>query len=67
MREVIVKEWRDDLGISHQIEIEELVRCGDCIHNRGERPRVVGLVYCKKHKMIKSEQDYCSYGKKIEG
>ena len=66
MREVIVKEWRDDLGISHQIEIEELVRCGDCIHNRGERPRVVGLVYCKEHKMVKSEDDYCSYGERLK-
>ena len=66
MREVIVKEWHDDLGILHQEEIEELVRCGDCIHNRGEQPRVVGLVYCKKHKMIKSEQDYCSSGETVK-
>lgn len=32
MREVIVKEWYDNLDILHQKEIDELVRCGDCIH-----------------------------------
>ena len=67
MKEYIVKEWYDDIGILQQQRVCELVRCGDCIHTRCERPRVVGLVYCKKHKMIKSEQDYCSYGKKTEG
>ena len=66
MREVIIKEWYDDLGILHQKEIEELVRCGDCIQTYGERPRVVGLVYCKEHKMVKSEQDYCSCGERIK-
>ena len=66
MREVIVKEWYDDLGILHQEEIEELVRCGDCIHTCGERPHIVGLVYCKEHKKVKSEQDYCSSGETVK-
>ena len=66
MREVIVKEWHDDLGILHQEEVEELVRCSDCIHTRGERPRIVGLVYCKEHKKVKSEQDYCSSGETVK-
>ena len=66
MREVIVKEWRDDLGIIHRSEVSELVRCGDCVHRCGERPRIVGLIYCKEHKMVKSEDDYCSYGEKLK-
>ena len=67
MREVIIREWRDDLGIVHRSEVSELVRCGDCVYTYGERPRIVGLIYCKEHKMVKSEDDYCSYGKKTEG
>ncbi|MBR3120906.1 MAG: hypothetical protein IKF29_16935 [Oceanobacillus sp.] len=66
MKEYIVKEWYDDIGILQQQRVCELVRCGDCIHTCGERPRVVGLVYCKKHKMVKSEQDYCSSGETIK-
>ena len=66
MKEFIVIEWYDDIGILQQQRVCELVRCGDCIHTRGERPRVVGLVYCKKHKMVKSEQDYCSSGEKLK-
>ena len=66
MREVIIREWRDDLGIVHREEVGELVRCGDCIYTYGERPRVVRLVYCKEHKMVKSEQDYCSCGERIK-
>jgi hypothetical protein len=66
MREVIIREWRDDLGIIHRSEVSELVRCGDCIYTYGERPRVVGLVYCKEHKMVKSENDYCSYGERLK-
>ena len=67
MREVIIREWSDDLGIIHRDEVSELVRCGDCIHTRGGRPRFVGLVYCKEHRMVKSENDYCSYGENMEG
>ena len=66
MREVIIEEWYDNLDILHQKEVGELVRCGDCIHTRGERPRIVGLVYCKEHKMVKSENDYCSYGERLK-
>ena len=66
MREVIIREWRDDLGIIHRDEIDELVRCGDCIHTRGERPRIVGLVYCEEHRMVKNETDYCSYGERLK-
>ena len=66
MREVIIKEWYDNLDILHQKEVGELVRCGDCIHQRGERPRIIGLIYCKEHKMVKSENDYCSYGERIK-
>ena len=67
MKEYIVKEWYDDIGILQQQRVCELVRCGDCIHTRGERPRVVGLVYCEEHRMVKNETDYCSYGKRLEG
>lgn len=34
MREVIVAEWRDSLGILHQEEVRELVRCKDCKWSR---------------------------------
>lgn len=67
MREVIVKEWRDELGIVHRDEVGELVRCGDCIHQLGERPRIYGFVYCHYYHKIKSEKAYCSYGERIEG
>ena len=67
MREVIIREWRDDLGIIHRDEVGELVRCGDCIHTCGERTRFIGWVYCKEHRMVKRETDYCSYGKRLEG
>lgn len=67
MKEYIVKEWYDDIGILQQQRVCELVRCRDCIHTRGERPRIAGLVYCKEHKMVKKETDYCSYGKRLEG
>jgi len=66
LKEYIVKEWRDDIGILQQQRVCELVRCGDCIHTRGGRPRIVGLVYCKEHKMVKNETDYCSYGERLK-
>ena len=65
MREVIIREWRDDIGIIHRDEIGELVRCGDCICIRDERLRAVGLVYCKKYRKVKKETDYCSCGERI--
>ena len=67
MKEYIVKEWYDNIGILQQQRVCELVRCGDCIHTHGERPRIVGLVYCEEHRMVKKETDYCSYGKRLEG
>ena len=66
MREVIVKEWHDDLGILHQEEIEELVRCGDCIYTLGSPRELVGFVYCQHCHKRMWEQAYCSYGERIE-
>lgn len=57
MKEVIVKEWHDDLGILRQEEMEELVRCRDCIHYRGYNE------YCECDHYAR-DNGYCHYGKK---
>ena len=36
-----------------------ILKCDGCYENEG-------LIYCKEHKMVKSENDYCSYGEKLK-
>ena len=57
MREVIVREWHDDLSILHQEEIEELVRCRDCIYYLGHEE------YCECDHYAR-DNGYCHHGKR---
>ena len=57
MKEVIVKKWHDDLGILHQEEVSELVRCKSCIHYRGHEE------YCECDHYAR-DNGYCHYGKR---
>ena len=66
MREVIIREWRDNLGIVHRDEVGELVRCGDCIYTLGSPRELVGFVYCQHCHKHMWENAYCSYGERIE-
>lgn len=64
MREIIVKEWRDDKGLIHRREVgQELVRCKECKN------------YLNGHlcthwndfgTVETSADDFCSYGEVYE-
>lgn len=55
MREIIIQEWRDVLGMIHQKEVGKLVRCHKCIHYRGHEE------YCECDHFAQ-ENGYCFYG-----
>ena len=58
MREVIVVEWRDSLGILHQEEVMELVRCKDCIH------QFWCTIYQTHKDNLNMQNYYCADGEK---
>lgn len=57
MKEVIVKEWRDKLGILHQKKVGEIVRCRDCIYYLGHTE------YCECDHFAEDD-GYCHNGKR---
>lgn len=57
MREVIIKEWYDDLDILHQKEVGEIVRCRDCIYYLGHTE------YCECDHFAE-DNGYCYSGKR---
>ncbi len=57
MREVIVREWRDELGILHQERVGEIVRCRDCIYYLGHTE------YCECDHFAEDD-GYCHDGKR---
>ena len=57
MREVIVREWRDDIGMIHQKEIGELIRCAECEWYNGDGE------YCSNDHFAVAD-GYCNYGKR---
>ena len=57
MREIIVREWRDDLGIVHRDEVGELVRCQNCIYYLGH------MEYCECDHFAE-DSGYCYSGKR---
>ena len=57
MREVIVREWRDELGILHQKRVGEIIRCRDCIYYLGHTE------YCECDHFAEDD-GYCYDGKR---
>jgi len=55
IREYIIREWRDDLGIVHRDEVGRIVRCKNCIYYNGHE------TYCDCDHFAK-ENGYCFYG-----
>ena len=55
IKEYIIREWRDDLGIVHRDEVSQIVRCKNCIYYNGDE------AYCDCDHFAK-ENGYCFYG-----
>ena len=55
MKEYIVIEWYDDIGVLQQRRTGELVRCQNCIYYRGHNE------YCECDHYAKFN-GYCHYG-----
>lgn len=57
MKEYIVREWHDDLGILQQKRVCELIRCAECKWYNGDGE------YCSNDHFAVAD-GYCNYGKR---
>lgn len=56
-----------DIADAPTIDAVEVVRCKDCICFKDNNPNSFGEMWCNFHHMTMSGNDYCSYGKKVDG
>lgn len=71
MREIIVKEYRNEQGLITRREIgQELVRCKECrhwfCHNDVDYDQSKFTYYCEVHGIFFEGDDYCSFGERKE-
>ena len=65
-KEIIVKEYHNEKGLLTRREIgEEIIRCGDCMHN-GSSDTDCPFGWKDKKFNMPNPNDYCSYGEKKE-
>lgn len=72
MADVVIREWLDEKGWIHRVEIplltflrehdfESVVRCKDCRFRQGEKEG-----FCYGIERYVSDDDYCSRGERVE-
>ena len=69
MREIIVKEYRNEQGLITRREIgQELVRCKECrhwcCHNDVDYDQSKFTYYCEVHGISLEGDEFCSYGER---
>ena len=66
MREVIIREWRDDLGIVHRDEIGKLVRCKNCTWSKWSKRDKCYKCHCHIPIFTVLPDGFCDKGEEKE-